>query len=308
MGGKTRYWNWSATLADYVQMDKRSIALFRVLLGAVILLDIILRWEDINDFYTEDGILPLRSILQFNSAEGFDFLSLFYISDSYFFSCLLFIMYGCSAFTLMLGFHANLSALICWIFLTSLHNRVPLIQNGGDVLLRMALLWASFLPLSSCYSIYSLFGPNRDHLDLSKKMQKSKKNHSQLIPLGDDNSSDLHSRSLSDQSRSCSDLIYRFAHIAVFGWWFQLASMYIFSYFEKYGESWINGTALQITLQNDYFLTPFGHFVRELLFPTSFFSTASNSTSPITLPSPHYFSSPILYSSFPFRYSFNHHN
>src|SRR5207302_774947 len=44
--------------------------------------------------------------------------------------------------------------------LLSLHNRNPMILQGGDVLLRMLLFWGMFLPLGVRYSLDALLKPS----------------------------------------------------------------------------------------------------------------------------------------------------
>jgi hypothetical protein len=58
---------------------------------------------------------------------------------------------------------------------------------------------------------------------------------------------------------------------ATIAWWIQFASMYVFSFGLKVGTSWSNGTAVGFALQQEQFLTQFGHFLRSILFPEAFF-------------------------------------
>ncbi|MFT4730328.1 MAG: hypothetical protein ACI9UN_004852 [Granulosicoccus sp.] len=48
-------------------LDFRSIALFRVLLGAFLLCDLLLRSVDLSDFYTDAGVLPRHRLLSISS-------------------------------------------------------------------------------------------------------------------------------------------------------------------------------------------------------------------------------------------------
>jgi hypothetical protein len=48
-----------------------------------------------------------------------------------------------------------------WLFVVSLHNRLPDVLNGGDFLLRMLLFWSIFLPLGSRWAIDAIQADDR---------------------------------------------------------------------------------------------------------------------------------------------------
>jgi hypothetical protein len=54
---------------------------------------------------------------------------------------------------LLLGYRTRLATVASWLLLLSLHNRNPLISQGGDDLLRMLVFWAMFLPWGRYYSM-----------------------------------------------------------------------------------------------------------------------------------------------------------
>lgn len=55
--------------------------------------------------------------------------------------------------TLIFGFRSRTSAFLTWALLLSLHNRAPLVLNGGDVLIRSLLFWSMFLPVGEIWSL-----------------------------------------------------------------------------------------------------------------------------------------------------------
>ncbi len=57
------------------------------------------------------------------------------------------------ALLLILGFHTRLTVFMSWVLLVSLHNRNPMILQGGDTFLRGLLFWSLFVPLEAGYSI-----------------------------------------------------------------------------------------------------------------------------------------------------------
>ena len=47
-------------VATYFSFDPRSLALFRILFGLVMLFDLYLRYLGVDFWYTDDGILPVQ--------------------------------------------------------------------------------------------------------------------------------------------------------------------------------------------------------------------------------------------------------
>jgi hypothetical protein len=56
---------------------------------------------------------------------------------------------------MMLGYKTRTVTILSWLMMLSMHNRNPLILQGGDDLLRMSLFWGMFLPWGKFYSIDS---------------------------------------------------------------------------------------------------------------------------------------------------------
>src|SRR3954468_9750905 len=57
---------WRRRLRGIFGLDLRSLALFRIGLGIILLFDIIIRYEDVHAFYTDEGVLPRAGVLVFN--------------------------------------------------------------------------------------------------------------------------------------------------------------------------------------------------------------------------------------------------
>ena len=143
-----------AAVLTYVKtvftLDLRALAALRIAVSATLLIDLYLRMGDIRAHYTDEGILPLEALLKhawspysfsiYNVATGFQLQLLLMLVN---FIC------GCC---LLIGYRTRLFTFICWLFLLSIHNRNPLIHQGGDDLLRMAMFWGMFLPWGYYYS------------------------------------------------------------------------------------------------------------------------------------------------------------
>lgn len=65
----------------------------------------------------------------------------------------LFIAAGVLALLLLVGWRTRWVTMASWVLLASLHGRNPGVMNTGDVILRLMLFWAMFLPLGACWSM-----------------------------------------------------------------------------------------------------------------------------------------------------------
>ena len=134
-----------------VGIDPRTLAAFRIALGAVLLVDLWLRWGDLVAFYTDDGVFPRDAL----AAEfpTFAWLSIHAVSGDAWVQALLFVVAAVFALALLVGYHTTLATAGSWVLLASLQARNPLVLNGGDTMLALTLLLAIFLPLGDRWSI-----------------------------------------------------------------------------------------------------------------------------------------------------------
>ena len=123
----------------------------RIGIGLILLADLYIRSSSITAFLTNEGVLPISILKQYNwSPTYFSFHAL---SGNFYWQVFLFVINAVSVALLVLGYRTRLFTFICWVFLTSLQNRNPFILQGGDDLLRILLFWSVFLPWGDCYSI-----------------------------------------------------------------------------------------------------------------------------------------------------------
>lgn len=131
--------------------DVRSLAIFRICLALLILFDLYFRSLHMRAFYTDFGVMP-RDVLLTQVASPYNF-SLHLLGGSIGYQIILFIIAGVFAGMLLLGYRTRMASIISWIMLVSLQNRNPLALQGGDVLFRMLLFWAMFVPLGNYWSL-----------------------------------------------------------------------------------------------------------------------------------------------------------
>ncbi len=131
-------------------MDVRALGLMRIAVGIVLLVDLIIRSFSIKAFFTDEGLLPVQVLKEYNWNPYY--FSLHAMSGELWWQILLFMLNAVCIMLLIRGFRTRLFTFICWVFLTSLQNRNPFILQGGDDLLRLMLLWGIFLPWGERYS------------------------------------------------------------------------------------------------------------------------------------------------------------
>ena len=134
-------------------IDARSLALFRMALGILLLGDLTGRLIDLKGLYGANGVQPVDVVREFLQEQHPGAWSLHLLSGATTYQACLLLSAAGLAIAFILGWRTRLVAVGCWVLLASLHARSPLVTNGGDVLLRMMLLWGLFLPLGERWSL-----------------------------------------------------------------------------------------------------------------------------------------------------------
>jgi len=139
--------SFSARLRAWFGIDLRSLALFRVALGALLLVDLASRARLLETNYADLGAHPRELVLAYETAAALPWPHLLFGSTLA--QGLLFAAAAVAALLLALGWHTRLATVASWLLLTSLQARNPLVLDGGDHLLRVLLFWSMFLPLGA---------------------------------------------------------------------------------------------------------------------------------------------------------------
>jgi hypothetical protein len=141
-------------------IDARSLGIFRICMALIVIADLILRFEDIEIFFTDYGALP--RILQMNKLSGHWDFSIHFINGTYPIQVTLFLLHGIFALFLLFGYKTRAATILTWAFTHSLYFRNPTITYAGDIILRLMLFWSMFLPLGVKYSVDGLLNPNKE--------------------------------------------------------------------------------------------------------------------------------------------------
>jgi len=129
-------------------IDLRSLALFRIAIASLLLVDLVERVQFISINYADDGVLPsglMGGIWRVLSAHAWH--------GSVGWQIFLFLLAATAALMLLFGVRTRVATTASWALLVSLHNRNPLLLDGTDTLLRAMLLWSIFLPLGARWSV-----------------------------------------------------------------------------------------------------------------------------------------------------------
>eukprot|EP01112_Ceratiomyxa_fruticulosa_P004421 TRINITY_DN14980_c0_g1_i1.p1 TRINITY_DN14980_c0_g1~~TRINITY_DN14980_c0_g1_i1.p1 ORF type:complete len:695 (+),score=116.68 TRINITY_DN14980_c0_g1_i1:222-2306(+) len=225
--------------------DLRSIALFRVSVSILILVDLWNRSYYIHDHYSTWAVWPISAAI-----DSYYIISLHFISGAYWYQASLFILQACGILMQLVGWHTRKMSVFNWLMMLSLHNRNLYLLDGGDDFIRMYLFWAMFLPLGDRYSIDSL---------LVKKSQSEK----------------AHGERTNENQANCGCGAGCNYHLSwgTVGAWVQFLIIYEFTAYLKWAPEWQTDlTATYYALGLDHFVTRFGkmmmHYPRVLMFLT----------------------------------------
>lgn len=143
--------SWDAWLSAGWQLDPRSLALFRVSVGLILLYDLQFRLPDLETMYAEGAVIPLDLVRQY-AAFPWQW-SPFLLSDAWGWQAALFGLFACCAAALVVGWQTRWATIACWLLLASLQARMPTGLSSGDELMRLLLFWSMFLPLGQVWSL-----------------------------------------------------------------------------------------------------------------------------------------------------------
>ena len=223
----------------YLKVDLRTLGIFRIAIGLVCLIDVLRRIPYIEVFYSSSGVAPnhfmFTDIHSKYSAKAFTLLSSLNTTTEI---SIFFYIVALFSFFLMIGYKTKLSHIITLIGILSIHNRLIILENGGDLVLNNILIWSLFLPLGKRFSFDRIL--------------------SSLARYRDDSPQSLNAGRLVEETEPSS-----YWGIAYFACLLQLSFIYIFNFFNKTGSTWEDGTSIYYFYRLDTFLTPIGNFIKE---------------------------------------------
>lgn len=232
------------------ELDTRSLALFRVLLGATLNCDLAFRAAEIPTFYTDLGVLP-RAALITNFLDP-RYFSFHFASGTTAGQYALFAVALVCALAFTFGYRTRLATFLSWLLLLSLHNRNFTILSSSDQLMRLLLLWSMFLPTGADYSIDHALGVEAE-----------------------------------ERRAGATAPARAFVSVGSAAFILQLCFVYLFSAVLKSDPAWWNeGSALYYALNIDYVTTRWAKWLLQfphLLWALSWFSIILEAAAPALL-------------------------
>ncbi|WP_424016050.1 HTTM domain-containing protein [Halorubrum xinjiangense] len=235
----------AAAVAARVSVDLRALAAFRIGLGTLVIVDLLLRSRSLTAFYTDYGVLPLRAFLTDYSTSH----SLHALSGEPWAAALSFAVAGALALALIVGYRTRLVTLVSWVLLVSLHARNPMVLNSGDSLLRMLLFWSVFLPLGARWSV-----------DAVKRADRGTGAESDGAATDDGGSATGGDGGSATRGPSGTAV----ASVATMAVLVQVLVMYLTNAVHKYeSDLWMGGEAVAYIMQADQFTYLLGNYLAE---------------------------------------------
>lgn len=225
-----RWWQRPAAL------DLRSLALFRIGLAVIILVDLLGRFADLEAHYTDAGVLPRRIAIAEGNAW---FVSLYFAFGHPVGVTLLFAVQALVAVGLLVGYRTRLMVVLSWLLQISLQARNVAILSSENAVLRILLLWAIFLPLGARWAVDSALAPTPEEA------------------------------AADDELRDDGPPPLVLANLATLALVLQAILLYLSAGVQKYsrgGDAWQNGTAVYYAVQMQELANPWFGWLAERLW------------------------------------------
>lgn len=224
-------------LGALFRVDLRSLALLRIMLGLLAMVDVARRIPYIDLIYSREGILPNAvAVAHPFSSHVFTLLNGF---DGPFEQHVFFGGILIAAFLFTIGYRTKFFHIITAAGILSIHNYNILVENGGDQVQNIFLCWALFFPLGARWSIDSLRTSMRDVQEATPQQ--------------------LNDRTFGAPDRS------QLWSLAVLACLFQFVAIYFFNAVNKSGNLWGDGSALYYVAHMDRQVTWLALWARENL-------------------------------------------
>lgn len=222
---------------NYCVMEPRTAGLFRWVLGFLCATDLIRHWKEARWFYANTGVLTNHyhlwrpsSNFNFSAFHAFSTLGEVHVAFTLALFCHL---------CLMIGWRTRLFAVLTFIIVTSLDNRLVMVENGGYVVVNLIAAYAMFLPIGERFSLDALLRSYRERKEKT------------LAEL--------------DAPYHPAWASRPYVSIAVLLVILNLAVVYFFNVINKSGQLWRHGETVHYVLYLNRMVTGIAVFFRDLL-------------------------------------------
>lgn len=222
---------------NYFPIDPRTVGLFRLLHGFLLTADCIRHWKEARWFYSNSGVLTNHFHL-FAPSSDYNF-SIYHAFSSLPEVHLAFAISTLIYFCYFIGWHARLFSILSFFLVTSMDNRLVMVENGGYVVVNLVTFYAMFLPTDRRFSVDSLLRSMRE-----KKERSLDQINERYRP-----------------ARESEPFVSGIVFLAVVNF----AIVYFFNVVNKSGRIWREGETVHYVLHLDRMVTGLAVFFREIL-------------------------------------------
>ena len=135
----------------YCVMEPRTAGIYRIVVGFLCTADMLRHWGEARRFYSNEGVLTNHYHL-FRPSSGYNF-SVFHAFSSLGEVHLIFAFFVLCHVLFMIGWHTKVFSILSFIAVTSLDNRLVMVENGGYVAVNLVVAYAMFLPTGKRFSV-----------------------------------------------------------------------------------------------------------------------------------------------------------
>lgn len=221
----------------YLAADLRTLGFARLIVGTLMCVHALDHLRVARLYYSNEGVLPNHFLLFRPSSDfNFSFFSAFATPNEVtvaFAGAL--VCHLCFA----VGFHARIFSALSLLWVTSLDNRLVLVENGGYVVVNLLALWLAFLPTGKRFGVDALRARLRSR-------------HGSTVEA-------LCARTLPPSLTAPHFSLASFLVVA------NLGVVYVFNVVNKYGSRWRDGSTVHSVLHLDRMVTGLAVLLRESL-------------------------------------------
>lgn len=248
----------SALRDRYLRIDARSLGLFRIAFAIALLADLGRRWDVLDAFYSNDGVLPNHNHL-FNLGEDRQVWSFLHSFSNAGDTVFAFICIGLAYLFFLVGYKTRVFHLLSLVCIVSLTARNTLAENPGNYAAIALCAFTLFLPLGRRFSIDAL---------VTSMGARSEKSAAQLNDRSGEEP-DFGVDFTGDEERAAG---YSPTSIAALAATLQVAIIFMASAYQHSGEAWKDGSAIGIALASNRWASAFGASMRGSL-PSGLFTS-----------------------------------
>ena len=138
-------------LRECCTLDIRSLAVFRICLGLILVADSLLHVGELRLMLSPDGVFPPHMVREFHGEPAN--WSLLFLADSAWWGGTVIAAEGVAGALLAAGCFTRVARVLGWVVVLSVIRRMTPATHSGDLWLACLLFWSMFLPLGAVWSL-----------------------------------------------------------------------------------------------------------------------------------------------------------